>query len=144
MRNGVKTGREPARLVLIALDTFLGVTAVTGGVALLAGFRPPASMLAGSPFGSYTIPGLALAVLLGGGGLTAAALLLRRPTWGVAASALAGLMLLVFESVELLVIGFTGLLAVYVGVGLAMVALAAGLWVAGPTRVGSSAGRAPA
>jgi hypothetical protein len=118
--------------VLMVLDGFLGVTAVLGGVALLVGWLGiPASLLAGSPFGSYTIPALALIVLVGGSGALATVLLLRQPALGLAASGVAGLTLLVFEAVELVVIGFSWLLAAYIALGLVILVLAAGLWLAG-------------
>lgn len=129
-------GPRPARIGLTALDAFLGVTAVLGGLGLLSQmplFSPPLDMLEGSPFDSYVIPGLALLVLLGGGGLLAAGLLARQSPWGLAVSGLIGAMILVFEAVELVVIGFTGLLAFYVGLGLAILALTAWLWLAART-----------
>ena len=133
MLEGELAGHRPVRIGLAVLDGFLGVTAVLGGLALL--FRvpfatPPADLLAGSPFDSYFIPGLALLVLVGGGGVLAATLLARRLARGVPASAAVGLMILVFEAVEVVVIGFTGLLAFYVALGLAIVALATWLWLA--------------
>lgn len=124
-------GAHQARRVLTVLDGFLGVTAVFGGLTLLFGWLPiPVSLLVGSPFTSYTIPALALTVLVGGGGLLATALRRRRSSGGLAASGVAGLALLVFEAVELVVIGFSWLLALYVALGLAIVALAVGLWLA--------------
>jgi hypothetical protein len=133
MLEGELVGHRPARIGLAVLDGFLGVTAVLGGLGLL--FRvpfvtPPVDLLAGSPFDSYFIPGLALLVLVGGGGMLAATLLARRLAWGVPVSAAAGVMILVFEAVELTVIGFTGLLAFYVALGLAIIALAVWLWLA--------------
>jgi hypothetical protein len=133
MMDSEMVGQRPARIGLAILDGFLGVTAVLGGLGLL--FRvpyvsPPLDLLEGSPFDSYVIPGLALVVLVGGGGLLAAALLARRSFWGVLASGAAGVLILVFEAVELVVIGFTGLLAFYVMLGLVILALAAWLWLA--------------
>src|SRR5690348_8736022 len=99
---------RPARTWLIMLDAFLGVTAVLGGLCLVTGwYAPPLALLAGSLFASYIIPGLALVVLVGGGSVLAAMLVARRAAWGVAASAAAGVLILVFEAVELVVIGFT-------------------------------------
>jgi hypothetical protein len=64
-----KAGRRPIRIGLMFLDSFLGVTAVLGGLGLLLRvplFSPPLDLLGGSPFGSYAIPGLALLILVGG------------------------------------------------------------------------------
>jgi hypothetical protein len=133
MLEGEMVGHRPARIGLAILDGFLGLTAVLGGLGLL--FRvpfvtPPVDMLAGSPFDSYFVPGLALLVLVGGGGMLAATLLARRLAWGVPVSGAVGMMIVIFEAVELVVIGFTGLLAFYVVLGLAIIALSAWLWLA--------------
>ena len=132
MDNGAVAVHGATRIGLAVLDGFLGLTAVLGGIMLVINrFTPPLDMLAGSPFASYLIPGLALLVLVGGGGFLASALVLRRSPWGTAVSSAAGLMVLIFEAVELVVIGFTWLLAFYVLLGVAILALAARLWLAG-------------
>src|SRR5262245_48898609 len=114
MRDGEMVGDRPGRIGLAILDGFLGVTAVLGGLGLVTNrFTPPLDALAGSPFTSYTIPGLVLLVVVGGSGLLAALLLARRLAWGVPVSGAAGVTLLVFEAVELAAVGFTGLLAFY-------------------------------
>ena len=124
------------RKVLIGLDGFLAFTAIGGGIALLGDwFAPPLDYLAGSPFPDYTIPGLALLVLVGGGSLGAMVLLARRHPLGVPASGLAGLAVVIFEIVEVAVLltrmgraGYSVLQPFYVVYGLAMLALAARLW----------------
>ena len=121
---------------LIGLDSFLALTAIGGGLALLGGWAaPPLDYLAGSPFPDYTIPGLALLVLIGGGSLAATLLLARRHPLGVPASGLAGLAVVIFEIVEVAVLltrmgraGYSVLQPFYFVYGLAMVALAARLW----------------
>ncbi len=131
MTTAARHGSHQARRGLTVLDGFLGITAVFGGLTLLFGWLPiPASLLIGSPFTSYTIPALALTVLVGGGGVLATVLMRRRSSGSLAASGLAGLALLIFEAVELALIGFSWLLALYVALGLAIVALAFGLWLA--------------
>jgi hypothetical protein len=105
------------RIVLIVLDAFLALTAVAGGIGLLAGVNaPPVEMLAGSPFRSYTIPGLALLVIVGGSALVAAVVVLRRQRWGALASGVAAAMIVGFEIVEVLAL------------------LAGALWAAGRSR----------
>lgn len=132
MLNEPTTGGRAARIGLTILVGFLGLSAVLGGAALLMGWLPiPTELLAGSPFGSYTIPALFLIVVIGGSGLLAAALLLRRSYGALAAAGLAGLAIVAFEAVELVVIGFSWLLAAYMALGLAILILAAGLRVAG-------------
>jgi hypothetical protein len=126
--------KSAARILLIGLEAFLGVTAAAGGLALLTGaIAPPPQLLAGSPFTSYTLPGLALLVLVGGSALAAMILLLRRHPWGAAASALAGVMIMGFEIVEVWAIGSEPGLArnlqlFYFTLGLLSAALALVLW----------------
>jgi hypothetical protein len=73
----------------------------------LTGFYvPPAEMLAGSPFKDYTIPGLALGLIVGGSALTATVLLIRKNKFALPASAAAGVIIMFFEFVEVLVIGY--------------------------------------
>ncbi len=53
------------RIVLLLLDAFLSLTAIAGGVGLLSEINaPPVEALAGSPFRDYTVPGLALLVIV--------------------------------------------------------------------------------
>jgi hypothetical protein len=67
------------RNLLIILDGFLALTAFAGGIGLLTGVaRPPVELLRGSPFTDYTIPALALFVIVGGSALGATILLVRR------------------------------------------------------------------
>ena len=116
-----------ARIALVVLEAFLGVTAVIGGVGLLLGWeKAPVSQLQGSPFGSYLIPGLALMVLVGGSAIVAAAAVWRGQKFGALASAVSAAMILGFEVVEYAVIGYqSGLQVFYVLVGFAILALAA-------------------
>ncbi len=131
MLDDLPIGLPPARIVLTILDGFLGLSAVLGGLALALGWLGiPAKLLDGSPFGSYTIPALFLIVLVGGGGALATVLLLLHSAWGLAASGIAGLIILIFEAVELVVIGFSWLLAAYIALGLTILSLAARLWLA--------------
>jgi hypothetical protein len=122
------------RNLLIVLDAFLAVTAVAGGIGLLAGANTPAlEWLEGSLFRTYTIPGLALLVIVGGCALAATALMLRRHPWGALTSGLAGMMIMSFEIVEVLVIGsppgIARILQVfYFALGLLSVVVAAGMW----------------
>jgi hypothetical protein len=95
-----------ARLVTIVLLGFLALTAIPGGITLVAGINtPPTDFLQGSPFGSFLIPGLALAVVVGGTAAVAAVLVLRRSRYARLACVAAALCILVFETVEVFVIG---------------------------------------
>jgi hypothetical protein len=82
------------------------VTAVAGGIGLVSGaIAPGVELLKGSPFSDYTIPGICLALLVGGGATTAAVLMIRRHPLASYACALSGGMIVFFEMVEVLVIG---------------------------------------
>lgn len=94
------------RLVLILLNGFLALTAIGGGIGLLAGFgAPPVAMIAQSPFKNYVLPGLALLVIVGGAASLAVLLLLKRHPRAALASLLTALIIIAFESVEILTIG---------------------------------------
>jgi hypothetical protein len=121
-------------MLLIALDAFLAVTAIAGGIGLVTGtLAAPLALLQGSPFGSYIIPGLALLVMVGGSALVATVLMIRRQTLGAALSGVAGAMIIGFEIVEVLVIGSEPGLArnlqvFYFAFGLVLAALSFWWW----------------
>lgn len=95
-----------ASVVLIVLNVFLALTAFAGGIGLLAGlYAPGVEELQGSPFTNYTIPGLSLFVLVGGSALLAAVLLIRKSRFALLFSIGAGIIIMFFEFVEVLVIG---------------------------------------
>lgn len=117
------------RTALTILDSFLAVSAILGGLGLVTGrYAPPTEMLAGSPFSTYAVPGLALILVIGGVSLAATVLVARRARAGLAVSVAAASFLLIFEAVELAIIGFTGLLAGCVVLAVLILALAAALW----------------
>jgi len=81
------------RVALFVVDLFVALTAIGGGIALEAGLeegRFPPEMLRGTPFGGYVIPGLILAVLVGGSAAVAAAATLLSPQIGGLVSIVAG------------------------------------------------------
>jgi hypothetical protein len=85
------------RVALVASDVFTAMTAVGGGIALVVGLegdRFPLAWLAGTPFSSYVIPGLILAVAVGGSAAVAAAATLRSLPAGAIASVAAGTIML--------------------------------------------------
>ncbi len=60
------------RGALILLTGFLALSAVPGGITLLAGvYTPPVQQPKGSVFSSFIVPGLALLVVVGGTALLA-------------------------------------------------------------------------
>lgn len=120
------------RVPLMILLGFVAVTAFAGGAALTLGslvpqegwvIVPPSEYLAGSPFESYLVPGLLLAVVLGGVHLVAFVMVLRRHRWSHLMSAVAGFDALIWIFVQMVFIPFSPLQLVYFAVGLAEVGL---------------------
>jgi len=102
----MKQFRKTIYAILISLTLFLALTAILGGVALLANLNtPPVSQLGGTPFKDWTIPGLSLALIVGGSALLAAILLLRKSKFAPLSTAAAGTIIMFFEFVEVLMIG---------------------------------------
>jgi hypothetical protein len=82
-----------ARRALVALDSFVAITAVAGGIALVTGMerkRFTLELLDQTPFRSYTVPGLLLGVVVGGASLVATVATLRSRRAGPLPSAVAG------------------------------------------------------
>lgn len=129
------------RSALVGVETFVALGAVAGGIALLRGVFAqgiPLAWLQGTPFSDYTIPGLALAIVIGGGMLLAAATVFIQRHWAVLISAGAGLFMMGFEVVEAASIDskvgnelplVAGLQAFYFVLGLAIFGLAVYLWM---------------
>ena len=96
------------RITLVVIEVFVGVWALIGGVGLVTGtiafLQMPVKYLQGTPFSGYTIPGLLLFFAVGGSYLFAAATILTRSEVGILASALASLLLVGFEAVEVAII----------------------------------------
>ncbi|HEU5315454.1 MAG TPA: hypothetical protein VFX49_05050, partial [Chloroflexota bacterium] len=75
------------RATLVALDLFLGVSALVGGLSVIPTL--PAEWLAGTPFPDFTLPAVAL-TLLGVAALAGAPAVIFRPRAGAALSAATG------------------------------------------------------
>ena len=127
-------GRLP--VAAMALEIILGVGAMGGGIALMAGphgeiLPLPVSALAGSFFEDYFVPGAILFSILGLGPLGAAAAAWRR--WPVArylALAVGGALLIWLVS-EIAIVGYSNhppLQALYLALGVVMV-LVAVAWI---------------
>ena len=120
------------RIALLIVQAFVALTAFAGGTALVIGSlgaelpvsitMPPAD-LAGSPFDSYVIPGLMLAVVLGGVHVVAFVLLVRRRPSALFVAAVAGYATLVWIFVQMVYIPFSFLQALYFAAGLAELGL---------------------
>jgi hypothetical protein len=120
--------------ILTILTGFLALTAGAGGIGLLLYLNtPPVEQLGGSVFKDYTIPGLALFFLVGGCALFATVLLIRKSKYGLLFANTAGVIILVFEFVEVLVIGSPAgvaqaLQVFYFGLGTLITIFAMGIW----------------
>jgi hypothetical protein len=104
-----------ARLA-IGLEIFLGLGALFGGGALILGpdghlLGMPTSLLAGSPFPSFMVPGIILFTFIGVAPILAAAITLRRQALAPIAAVVVGMMLIVWVSVEMVVLAGLGSLA---------------------------------
>lgn len=123
-----------ARLIrwAIGLELFLGVGAIGGGIALMAGpngevIPLPVSALAGSPFSDYFVPGLILFTILGVGPLVAAMFAWRRRRAAPVLAFAAGGALIIWIVVEIWIIGYSNrppLQAVYLALGVVMTMVA--------------------
>src|SRR5437660_11975090 len=82
------------RIALVVLEAFVALGAVAGGIALLRGTFAqgiPVAWLQGTPFSDYTIPGLVLAIVVGGGMGVAAITVFIHREWAVLISVVAGI-----------------------------------------------------
>jgi hypothetical protein len=118
----------------IGLEILLGIGAVAGGIALMAGphgeILPfPVSALAGSPFADYFVPGAILFTILGLGPLATAALAWRRhPVAPFLAFAVGGA-LLIWMIVEIVIVGYHDdppLQPIYLGMGIVITLVGVG------------------
>jgi hypothetical protein len=111
------------RRTLLWLLGFLGVSAVLGGFALLIDvINLPENLLDGSPFSGYDVPSLILVLV---GMLALGAFIAVRAERQAAAplSSMSGGAIVVFELVEIWVIGVSWLQFVYLAVGVALLVL---------------------
>jgi hypothetical protein len=126
------------RFTLFVLEAFVALTSIACGVGLMVGaVQFPVAWLAGTPFSDYTMPGLVMAVVVGGSSSLAAEMTRAGRAGGVVASALAGLLLMGFEVAEVAMIDrnvgnwlpyAVGFQAIYSTLSLTIVGLAAFLW----------------
>ena len=125
-----------ARITLVTTAALTGVAAVAGGIGLLVGeIQLPIEWLQDSPFRSYTLPGLALAIVVGGMSLLSAGMVLIHHPLGTLVSLAAGVSLVIFEVVEFAVLHYVSWLQpLFFAVGLVIAGLAVLLWLAGRRR----------
>ena len=128
------------RGALVALAALIALGAIPGAIVVVPTL-PHAWLHQGiiAPFTDFTVPALALGVLCGGGALLAFVTVLVRPRLGALVALAAGLLMVGFEVMEILVVGFTPLLypsqpsswlqVVYLLIGASMVVLGELLWI---------------
>ena len=115
---------------VVSIELVLGIAAVLGGLGLVRdGSGLEVAWIAHTLLPSWTIPGILLAGLVGGGMLTAVVLTLRRPALTAPAAFTMGAVLLAWLAIETLMIGWHGgpqlpLDALCGGLAAALVALA--------------------
>jgi hypothetical protein len=122
-------------ILLIGLVAFLALTTIAGGIGLITGaIAMPIEYLAGSPFPDYTIPGLSLSILVGGAATLATILLIRHHPFALLTSGAAGVGIIIFEIVEVMVIGSPpgvarSLQVFYFSLGSIIILLTALMWL---------------
>ena len=107
------------RRTLIGLHLFNAISAVGGGIALAAGLLGvPVDLLRHTPFDSFVVPGIFLAVIIGGSATIGATALLNHRLQAPIASAAAGAVMVGWILGEtLLVEGFSWLQGLYLLTG---------------------------
>ena len=133
--------RRPARIALLVLVAFMALTTISGAIFVVPTI-PRAWLHQGliAPFTDFTIPALALGILCGGAALVTFVTLLIRPRLGALMSIVAGVFMVGFELVEILVVGFAPVMdptqppawlqPFFIVVGAAIALLGARLWKA--------------
>ena len=111
---------------LAGLDGLTGAAAVYGGIGLIRdGLGMPDGWLAGTPLTGWVLPGVALLIAVAVPQLAAATLMLAGARPGLAAGYLAGLLLVAWIAVQLLILRrYFFLQPVIAGIGAAEVLLA--------------------
>lgn len=122
------TVQRLTRGALVGLLVFVALNAFAGGYYGLAGAGGvPREWLAGSPFESYLVPSLVLAIVVGGSSLLAVLALGVRHRWSRHLAALAGVVLVGWIAIQLAMIGFVSFLQpVMAIIGVGVIGLAYG------------------
>lgn len=100
---------RPAAILVAALELLVALPAVPSGIALMRdGMGMDRAWIDHTLLPDYTIPGVLLLVVIGGGTAAAAAVTLARPRAGRPVALAAGAVLLLWLTVETLMIGWHG------------------------------------
>jgi hypothetical protein len=114
---------------LCVLDPFLAISAIGGGIGLLVGAADlPQEWLDDTPFASYAIPGIILAVVVGGAWLIASLALYSRYRFAPFASLLAGTLQLGWFAVQVAMLGYISWMQPFIGALAVIVIVAAWRW----------------
>jgi hypothetical protein len=123
----------------VVLEVFLGLGALFGGGALILApdghlLGMPVTLLTGSPFTSFLVPGIILFSLIGVAPLMAAAITLRQQALAPLAAVAVGLTLIGWVTVEMVVLAGLGSLAwtLYLVLGASIAAIGVGWWRSSP------------
>jgi len=111
---------------LVSVAIFNALSAIGGGIGMIVaeGLSMPKSMLADTPFTTFTIPGLILLVVVGGTQLSAVVLLFARRESALLWSAVAGFGMLIWIISEIgFIHAFTWAQTIYVVSGLVQLIL---------------------
>jgi hypothetical protein len=118
----------PLRSLVLALAGFVALSAIAGGMALLWAPRgnevAPIALLSATPFETFVVPGLLLALGVGGTSAACFGLVLRRSAFAIDAAMLAGGALSLWIVCEVAILRqFSPLQLVYGALGLALLAI---------------------
>lgn len=126
------------RLTLVVIEAFVALTSIAFGLGLAVGaVRLPPAWLTGTPFSDYAVPGLVMAVVVGGSSFLSAELTRAGRAGAVVASVLAGLFLMGLEVAEVALLDRNlghwlpialGFQAIYSTISLSILGLATFLW----------------
>jgi hypothetical protein len=129
------------RKLILALSSFSAVSAIAGGIALIfsrpeSPYSPPLRLLEHTPFADFVVPGLLLAIVVGGTSLICATLASRRSPRTIDAAIVAGGALTVWIVAEVAMFRSIHWLHVACGaIGLSILGLGlAAAWRSGETR----------
>lgn len=93
------------RIAIRILAGFIALTAMGGGAAMLAGVDQfPLEWLRDTPFTTYTLPALLLILVVGGSSLLAVVLVFRKQRVSAFAPIAAGLIMMGFIAVEVVIL----------------------------------------
>jgi len=119
----------------VGLEIFLGIGALFGGGLLILApdgrlLGMPTTLLSGTPFRSFLVPGLCLFVFVGIAPLVAAAMILRRQAIAPLAAVAVGLTLVGWIAAEMVALAGLGSLAwaFYLVLGTSIAVVGLGWW----------------